>query len=195
MRCTPVFFNIEDNVYMYELRLAKVSAEHAERISEYIASFPHDRERVTYEADRIPGLDHLEQFGSVEEWLDFCEKMTGKIDWFLSERAEDGVIVGSIVLRRSLEYDDDDEEFCSHIGYSVRPDERGKGYAKQQLSLCLAEAEKLGIERVRLVCIDTNTASRRTIEACGGVYIDTLHGEESGLNVCRYDIPLKHQPQ
>ena len=51
--------------------------------------------------------------------------------------------------------------------------------------------EKYGeLPKVRVICRDTNIASNKTILANGGVYVDTIHGEESGMNVNRYDIFL-----
>ena len=118
---------------MNELRLIRVDLSSARQVEEYCASFGRSRERVTYSADRIPGLDHLEEYESVSDWLRFCQRMEGKISWYLSVRKPDGKIVGALCLRHSLEYDDDDPEFASHIGYSIRPDERGKGYAMRFL--------------------------------------------------------------
>jgi predicted acetyltransferase len=56
-----------------------------------------------------------------------------------------------------------------HIGYTIRPSERGKGHATRLLALALAEAKSLGIERALLTCDKTNLASRRVILANGGV--------------------------
>ena len=106
----------------------------------------------------------------------------------MAVRRSDGRIVGFCCLRRRLEYDDDDPDFASHIGYSIRPSERRKGYAKEALRLLLQKAKEAGIARVRIICRDINEGSRRTIMANGGIYIDSIHGEESGLTVERYDI-------
>lgn len=59
-------------------------------------------------------------------------------------------------------------EFGGHIGYSVRPAERRKGYASRMLAMVLSEAEKLGFDRVLVTCDKGNEASRRTIERNGG---------------------------
>ncbi|MBQ7655653.1 MAG: GNAT family N-acetyltransferase [Clostridia bacterium] len=172
------------------LVLKRPSLADAEKIEEYRAEFPADRMRVTYDPERIPGLDRLENYDSVPDWLRFCESMKGKITWYMTVRESDGKIVGFLCLRHKLEYDDDDPEFCSHIGYSIRPSEQRNGYAKEQLRLGLEKAKGLGLTSVRVICRDINIGSEKTILANGGIYLDTLHGEESGLNVNRYDIPL-----
>ncbi len=180
---------------MEELRLVPVFPALTEKIVAYRAAFPRDRERVTVDPDRIPGLDYLEEYTDIPSWLRFCETMRDKITWYAAIRRQDGKMVGALCLRHRLEYDDDDPDFASHIGYSVRPDERRKGYAKEQLRLALQEAKALGLSKVRLICRDSNTGSVKTILANGGVYLDTLHGEESGLTVNRYDIPISFEKE
>ena len=175
---------------MNRIKLMKVSAEYAEKIWEYRAEFPTERMRVTYDPNRIPGMDYLEKYENVFEWLQFCEDMVDKITWYMAIRENDGKIVGFIVFRHKLEYDDDDIEFASNFGYSVRPSERGKGYAKEQLRLGLQKAKEIGLDKVRIVCRDMNIGSNKTILANSGVYVDMIHGEASGMNVNRYDIPL-----
>ena len=174
---------------MSVLKLLLPSIQDVEEIEKYRAEFPADRVQVTAEPDRIPGLDYLENYSSVREWLEFCETMAGKITWYMSVRESDGKLVGFCCLRHKLEYDDDEEEFASHIGYSVRPSEQGKGYSKEQLRLVLGKARELGLSSVRVICRDSNIGSVKTILANGGVFLDSLHGEESGLTVNRYDIP------
>lgn len=175
---------------MNKLKLIEVSAEYAEQIWEYKEEFPAERMRVTYDPSRIPGLDYLENYDNVLEWLRFCETMTNKLTWYMSIRESDGKIVGFIVFRHKLEYDDDDIAFASNFGYSIRPSERGKGYAKEQLKLGLQKAKELGLDKVRIICRDINIGSNKTILANGGVYVDMVRGEISGLNVNRYDIPI-----
>lgn len=65
-----------------------------------------------------------------------------------------------------------------HIGYSVRPSERHKGYAKGQLRQGLRQAAKKNLSKVLITCDKTNEASRRTILACGGILEDVREGTE-----------------
>lgn len=178
---------------MKEIKLIKPSAEYAEKIEEYRAEFPDDRERVTYDPSRIPGMDYLEKYDNVLDWIQFCEDMSDKFTWYMAFRESDSKIVGFLIFRHNLKYDDNDVEFASNFGYSVCPSERGKGYAKEQLRLGLQKAKAFGLDKVRIVCRDINIGSNKTILANGGVHVDTIHGEESGLNVNRYDIQMDIQ--
>lgn len=56
-----------------------------------------------------------------------------------------------------------------NIGYQIRPSERRKGYGTEVLRLGIIEAKKLGLHRLLVTCLNTNTPSRRIIEANGGI--------------------------
>ena len=72
-----------------------------------------------------------------------------------------------------------------HIGYSIRPSERGKGYAKESLRQGLQVAKGKNIKRALVTCSTENPASRAVILANGGVYEDVRNGTE------RYWIDLE----
>jgi predicted acetyltransferase len=63
-------------------------------------------------------------------------------------------------------------EWGGLIGYDMRPSARRRGHATAMLRAALPHARALGLDRVLLTCDDTNIASRRVIEKCGGVFED-----------------------
>ena len=79
--------------------------------------------------------------------------------------------------------------FGGHIGYSVTPSERGKGYGKLQLKMALEIAKDLGIEKCLITADKTNTLSNKTIISEGGVLENTVMWNNEPLN--RYWINLK----
>lgn len=82
--------------------------------------------------------------------------------------------VGFIKIRHYL--NDRLKEIGGHIGYTIAPEFRGRGYATKMLELALIEAKKLGIVKVRLTCYSSNVASRRVIEKNGGIIDDVREG-------------------
>lgn len=52
-----------------------------------------------------------------------------------------------------------------HIGYSVRPDERKKGYAKEMLRQNLQNCKNYGLDKVLITCDYDNIASEKIIIA------------------------------
>lgn len=83
--------------------------------------------------------------------------------WFLV----DDVIVGNIRLRHEL--NEGLRKNGGHIGYAIAAPYRKNGYAKAMLKAVLEEAKKLGLQEVMLTANCDNMASRKTIEANGGI--------------------------
>ncbi len=76
-------------------------------------------------------------------------------------------LVGMVDIRHQL--NDALLAFGGHIGYGIRPSERGKGYGNTILALALEECKKLGIDPVLVTCKKTNIRSASIIQANGGV--------------------------
>lgn len=82
--------------------------------------------------------------------------------------------------------------YGGHIGYSIRPTERGRGYNKINLYLGLKVCSAHGIEKVFMDADLHNPASWRTMEALGGVRIREYEDEENAhCTVVDYIIDVK----
>ena len=105
---------------------------------------------------------------------------------------DDAKVAGVIQIRhRFNEYL---EKYAGHIGYSVCPSERRKGYATQMLHLVLPECRRLGLDRVLVCCLRENEGSRRVILHNGGVYESTVYLAEKDEYLERYWIDLAASP-
>ena len=133
-------------------RRAEAAQEHLERIAADPARFlaeQSDREakgpKVTLpdgrQVPRLPG---------------YCQWM-----W-------DGEFCGAISFRWQPGTTELPPYCLGHIGYSVVPWKRRRGYATLALGLILSEAEKEGLAYVEIVTDADNIASQKVIEANGG---------------------------
>jgi len=79
-----------------------------------------------------------------------------------------------------------------HIGYSVVPWKRGRGYATRALGLFLRDVEEESLPFVELITNTTNESSRRVIEKNGGVFVERFRGpdQQGGHEELRFRIPL-----
>lgn len=107
---------------------------------------------------------------------------------YLFVREEDEKIVGMIQIRHY--FNPYLEKFGGHIGYSVVPSERRKGYATQMLKMVLPKCKKLGIDNVLITCICGNEGSKRTIMKNGGIYESTVYEPDEKVALERYWIHL-----
>jgi predicted acetyltransferase len=87
----------------------------------------------------------------------------------------DGRPVGIGKLRHYL--NDKLRAVGGHIGYTIRPSERSKGYGVLILRELLTKAKHKGIEEALITCHETNTASRRVLEANDCKLVDIREGE------------------
>ena len=89
-------------------------------------------------------------------------------------------ILGAIQIRHVIRSDSVDlSEVGGHIGYGIRPSERGHGYGNEILRLAIIEALRLSLAgqlvtddlgRILITCDEDNVASRKVIEANEGVF-------------------------
>lgn len=106
-------------------------------------------------------------------------------------RENDNKIVGMINIRLTL--NERLSKFGEHIGYGIRPTERGKGYNKINLYLGLKVCDEYRIDKVFLDADLNNPASWKTMEALGGIRVKEYY-EDMYFNgtVVDYIINVKN---
>ncbi len=142
-------------------------------------AFDYIREFRAYRSDinGTGGLDRFTDADDYEGWLRKLaqdavrepseEKVPART--FFLVRDTDRRIVGMINIRLCL--NERLRHYGGHIGYSIRPTERGRGYNNINLYLGLRLCHAHGIETVFMDADLDNPASWRTMEALGGVRI------------------------
>ena len=104
-------------------------------------------------------------------------------------RESDSRIVGMINIRLAL--NERLSHYGGHIGYSIRPTERGKGYNNINLYLGLKVCRKYGIEHIFMDADLENPASWKTMEAFGGVRVREYYDDVNAhCTVVDYNIDV-----
>lgn len=175
---------------MNEIRLINVKEVCDEKAMQFRESFLNAGEKS------INGSRGLHNYELYDDWIKLvkeCEKPNNKLLGVQASTyfamSEDNEIVGCIELRHSL--NENLATIGGHIGYSVCPVERRKGYASKMLKMVIEEARKLGIEKVLLTCDSDNIASRKTIIKNGGVLDRKMPYVYYGERYYKYWINLR----
>lgn len=150
---------------MEKFRLVRPTLEYQNQAIEYIEELKKNNSSI----NGVGGLDrYLENY---EGWLEKLEvdrnrqatEVKVPAETFFLVRENDNKIIGMINIRFSL--NEKLRKVGGHIGYSIRPDERRKGYNKINLYLGLLECQKHELKEVMLSCNKENLGSAKTIQA------------------------------
>ena len=87
----------------------------------------------------------------------------------------DGEFCGSIGFRWQPGTNDLPPYVLGHIGFSVVPWKRRRGYATRALAELLPECKLEGLDYVELTTDETNIASQHVIIANGGKLVEKFH--------------------
>ncbi len=176
---------------MERLRLVRPSIDYREDAINYI------REHLEC-GSNINGCGGLDRYVSLnedhyEEWLNRIYDAIYNVDddrvpcltYFLV-RESDNRIIGMNNIRCRL---NDRLARCGgHIGYGIRPSERGNGYNHYNLYLALEVCRWYGLDTVVLDCNVSNPASERTMIALGGILINEFIDPYDNELCHRYEI-------
>jgi predicted acetyltransferase len=115
-------------------------------------------------------------------------RLPGYVQWMW-----DGEFCGSIGFRWQPGTTELPPYCLGHIGYSVVPWKRQRGYATRALELLLPLARAEGLAYVELTTQVDNIPSQRVIEANGGEVVERFHKSHmhGGAESFRYRIPLQ----
>ena len=155
-------------------------------------------EHYKYNSD-INGSGGLDRYvNNYEEWLNKLERdyiiepseeRVPARTYFLV-RESDSRIIGMINIRTAL--NQRLSKYGGHIGYGIRPTERGKGYNKINLYLGLKICDEYGIDKVFMDADLDNPASWKTMEALGGERIKEYYDDENAhCMIVDYNIEVK----
>ena len=173
-----------------ELVLVIPTKEYKKQVEEYLQEFLDNGEN---EIAGDGGLDKIKDF---DKWLekiqkDLSIKTTDKdkvtSTLYLTIRKSDRKIVGNLQIRHFL--NKKLLKYGGHIGDSVRPSERRKGYATEQIRLALEKCRELGIDNVLMDCDKANIGSAKSIQNNGGVLENEIYIKNELVQ--RYWISLK----
>ena len=140
------------------------------------------------------GCAMLEQYlDNYSGWLDKLERFKNNPDegysrseTYFMVRESDNKILGFVDLRYDLT--DFLFNYGGHIGYSIRPSERRKGYATKLLTMALEKYRELNIDKVLVCCNKNNLGSRKVILANNGIFENEV--PKKGEIIQRYWINL-----
>lgn len=175
---------------MTGLKLIYPSKEYEKKAFEYIQEFKE------YNSE-IHGAGGLDRYDNYDEWLIKLEKdldidniPEGRVPahTYFFIRESDNKIIGMINIRHKL------NDFLfkegGHIGYSIRPTERNKGYATLMLKLALQKCRELNLEKVLITCDKSNIASAKVIQNNNGILENEIYSETFSEVIQRYWIKL-----
>lgn len=148
--------------------------------------------------DVLHGASYLENYDSFEEWEKVFDSYKDRNNlsgdfvegsqWLLVDLSKKRLL-GMFNIRHYL--NKDLLSTGGHVGYSIRPNEREKGYAKLGLIEAVKFLNSMGEADVLVTCDLDNLASKRVIIACGGVLENIVYSDKYKCEVERYWIRKK----
>jgi predicted acetyltransferase len=171
------------------LSLVKLAPKHRQSFLSLVEDF-HTAGEYRFQADLEQMHDNFDEYTQrllgMEMGIGLPEGMVPQTTlWLVKDK---NYLIGKSHLRHQLT--STLEHHGGHIGYFVRPSERGKGYGTCLLKLTLGAAYNIGLSRILITCDTDNVPSARVIEKNGGVLENQLISNVSEVMISRYWIQL-----
>lgn len=170
--------------------LVEPSEEYAEQIAEY-------KQACLDVNSSMDGCGPLRRCENPTTYISECRKYTSPetlpeglvlATQFFYIRKSDNCLVGMIQVRHY--FNDYLSKFGGHIGYSIKPNERRKGYATSMLKAVFPYCKEIGLNKLLISCIDDNIGSEKTILNNGGIYESTVYEQNEKCHLKRFWITL-----
>jgi predicted acetyltransferase len=176
MEYLPGFIDALERGWSPDTTRDEARFEHMERIAKDAAGYVNlqDDPQAKGGRVRLPDGQLVERLPGFTRWM-----------W-------DGEFCGAVNLRWQPGTTELPPLCLGHIGYSVVPWKRGRGYAKAALGLLLVEARTTGLPYVEATTDVGNIASQRVILANGGALYERFMKPPTcgGGEGFRFRIPL-----
>ena len=164
------------------LKLILPSAEWADEIKDFRSEFMKTESSMDGQGPLYNMEDPLAwiSWSRAQEKRETCAPDLVPATQFLYVDEKRHHLIGMIQVRHEL--NDFLAEYGGHIGYSIRPCDRRKGYGTLQMQAVMPYCWSLGLQKVLITCLQENAGSEKIIRACGGSYESTavLHDQKQG---------------
>ncbi len=161
------------------MKIEKLSIEHLEAFSVYTKACMRDGLSLYAEA-----IDDCEAY--LKKRIAYAQGEQLPEGWppiSMYFYIDSGVILGAIRVRHGV--NPYIENVIGHIGYETLSQARGKGTATAMLSWVKQQVIE---DDVIVTCDESNLASQKVIEKCGGKYLNTFYCNEDHCEVRRYQL-------
>ncbi len=135
-----------------------------------------------------PGMSFAEMLKILENERQGINLAQGRVPHSMLYGFVDGVIVGRVSLRHSL--NENLRKRGGNMGYAVAEPFRRNGYATEMVRLAIEYCRGLGMSKILVTCADENIPSWKIIEKFNGQLQDRVWDDEDQEMIRRYWISL-----